>query len=1189
MSFENPQPGDHAPHDASHPGDEAKLRGNDPTRAGDRAPQDHATASDQKQFDKQFREKGTPLNSGVKAIHFSAPFIKRPVATFLLSTAIILAGSVAYKLLPVASLPQVEFPVIGVGASLPGADPETMASAVATPLERQFSRIAGINQMTSSSTAGQTGITMQFDLDRDVDGAARDVQAAINAARAQLPANLPSNPGYRKSNPSDSPVLILALTSDTATVPQMYDVSDSILAQKIAQVDGVGQTFTGGSAKPAVRIEANPNLLASTGIGLEALRAAVAGVNVLQPTGYLNGTGVDGQRWSIKTTDQLFGAAAYAPLIIATGKGPVSNATAASGLPSASASAINSNTSATSSNTTSKTSSPATKPSPATNFANAKITSVGPATVQGTIRIGDVARVYDGVENVHTGGLFNGKPAILIVVFKSSGANVITTVDNVLKILPTLQASIPPNIKLQVVLDRTATIRASIRDITRTLTLSVVLVILVVFVFLREGRSTLIPAVSVPLSLLGTCGAMYLLGYTLDNLSLIALTICTGFVVDDAIVVMENITRHLEDGLSPFDAAMRGSKEIGFTVLSMSTSLVAVFIPILLMGGILGRLFREFAVTLSIAIGISLVVSLTATPMLAAKFLKPLAQRRPGWFYSMGARHIARITAEYARGLGWVIKHKFITLTVFLLTFALNIYLFHIIPTGFFPQQDAGRIGGRIQGQQDVSFLDMKRKLDQMVAITQKDPAVQNTLAFLGGGPGGASSNSASMFLVLKPDAERHHPFWSNARDDSTEAVMNRLRPKTSHIPGVQLYMQAVQELTIGGRGAATQYQYSLTAGSVAELNEWSPKLMAAMQKLPQLKDVATDQQDKGLRAQLIIDRDTASRLGVSALAIDATLSDAFGQRQVSTTYLPLNQYHVVLEVDEQYSEALGDLSRIYVKSTTGAEIPLSAISHYEEQRIPLAVNHQGQSPAATLSFNLAPGASLSDATAAVESARQKIGMPSTILGGFQGTAQAYQSSLSSEPKLILLALITVYIVLGILYESFIHPLTILSTLPSAGVGALLALLMFKIELSVIAMIGMILLIGIVNKNAIMMIDFALVAEREQGKSPEAAIFQACMLRFRPIMMTTMAAMLGGIPLALGTGTGSELRRPLGVTIVGGLIVSQCLTLFTTPVVYLFFDRLHVALPRFRTRVRRWSGFAPKPHPADTPLHAAGD
>ncbi|MEO7028482.1 MAG: efflux RND transporter permease subunit [Acidobacteriaceae bacterium] len=1188
MSFENPQPGDHTPHDAPRPGDEAKLRGNEQDRAGDRAPDDRATAADQRQFDKQFKEKGTPLSSGVKAIHFSAPFIKRPVATFLLSFAILLAGAVAYKLLPVSSLPQVEFPVIGVGASLPGADPETMASAVATPLERQFSRIAGINQMTSSSTAGQTGITMQFDLDRDVNGAARDVQAAINAARAQLPANLPSNPGYRKSNPSDSPILILALTSDTATVPQMYDVSDSILAQKIAQVDGVGQTFTGGSAKPAVRIEANPNLLASTGIGLEALRAAVAGVNVLQPTGFLNGTGPDGQRWSIKTTDQLFGAAAYAPLIIATGKGAVSNAAAASGLPSASASAVNpSNPAPTTA--TAKPGSPATPSSTVTNFANAKIATPGPSTAQGTLRIQDVARVYDGVENVHTGGLFNGKPAILIIVFKSSGANVITTVDNVLKILPTLQASIPPNIKLQVVLDRTATIRASIRDITRTLTISVILVILVVFVFLREGRSTLIPSVSVPLSLLGTCGVMYMLGYTLDNLSLIALTIATGFVVDDAIVVIENISRHMEDGLSPFDAAMLGSKEIGFTVLSMSTSLVAVFIPILLMGGILGRLFREFAVTLSVAIGISLVVSLTATPMLAAKFLKPFKERRKGWFYAMGERHIARVTAEYARGLGWVIKHKAITLTVFLLTFALNIYLFTIVPTGFFPQQDAGRIGGRIQGQQDVSFTDMKRKLDQMVAITQKDPAVQNSLAFLGGGPGGASSNSASMFLVLKPDAERHHPFWSNARDDSVEAVMNRLRPKTSHIPGVQLYMQAVQELTIGGRGSATQYQYSLTADSVAELNEWSPKLMAAMQKLPQLKDIATDQQDKGLRAQIVIDRDTASRLGVSALAIDSTLSDAFGQRQVSTTYKPLNQYHVVLEVDEQYSDSLADLSRIYVKSTTGAEIPLSAITHYEEQRIPLAVNHQGQSPAATLSFNLAPGASLSDATAAVENARQQIGMPSTIHGGFQGTAQAYQSSLSSEPKLILLALITVYIVLGILYESFIHPLTILSTLPSAGVGALLALLMFKIELSVIAMIGMILLIGIVNKNAIMMIDFALVAEREQGKSPEQAIFQACMLRFRPIMMTTLAAMLGGIPLALGTGTGSELRRPLGVAIVGGLIVSQCLTLFTTPVVYLFFDRLRVALPRFRTRARRWAGFAPKRQPVDTPLHAAGD
>jgi multidrug efflux pump len=1209
MSFENPQPGDHTPTDAPRPGDEERLRegGGPNDRDGDRASHDHATAAD--------REKEhQPLSSGVNAVHFSAPFIKRPVATFLLSAAIIIAGSVGYKLLPVASLPQVEFPTISVGASLPGADPQTMASAVATPLERQFSRIAGINQMTSSSATGSTSITMQFDLNRDVNGAARDVQAAINAARAQLPANLPSNPTYRKINPSDAPILILALTSDTVPVPQMYDVSDSILAQKIAQVEGVGQTFTGGSAKPAVRIEANPNLLSSTGIGLEALRAAIGTVNVLQPTGYLNGFGTDGQRVSVNSTDQLFGAAAYAPLVIATDKGPVSNATASTGLPASSASGgtsgsgttttAPSNASTTTTTTSSTASGPATSSvasnAPASptvnNFANAQITTFGPAAAHGTVRIQDVARVVDSVEDIHTGGLFNGKPAILIIVFKSPGANVISTVDNVLKILPTLQASIPSAIKLQVVLDRTTTIRASIKDVTRTLVISVLLVILVVFLFLRESRSTLIPAVSVPLSLLGTCGVMYMLGYTLDNLSLMALTISTGFVVDDAIVVIENISRHLEEGLGPFEAAMVGSKEIGFTVVSMSTSLVAVFIPILLMGGIVGRLFREFAVTLSIAIAVSLVVSLTTTPMLAAKFLKPFSERSKGWFYKTGERHLARLTAEYERGLRWVIKHQVTTLMVFLITFGLNIYLYTIVPKGFFPQQDTGRLGGRVQGQQDVSFLEMKQKMAQIVSITEKDPGVQNSLAFMGGGgPGGGSSNTASMFLVLKPDAERHPGFFSFLSrkpkvDLSADAVLNRLRPQTSHIPGVILYLQSSQELNIGGRQSATQYQYTLTADSVNDLNEWSPQLMAAMQKLPELKDIATDQQDKGLEAQLVIDRDTASRLGVSALAIDSTLSDAFGQRQVSTTYMPLNQYHVVMEVDQKYQDDPTDLSKIYVKSTTGAMIPMSTVTHFETERIPLSVNHQGQSPAATLSFNLSPGVALSDATTAIENARAKIGMPSTIHGGFQGTAQAYQASLSSEPILILLALFAVYIVLGILYESFIHPITILSTLPSAGVGAILALLIFKIDLSVIAMIGIILLIGIVKKNAIMMIDFALVAEREQGKTPEEAIFQACMLRFRPIMMTTMAALLGGIPLALGTGTGSELRRPLGITIVGGLIVSQCLTLFTTPVVYLFFDRLRLAMPGFRRNVRRWSGFAPKrPQPSDAPLHGYGD
>jgi len=1072
----------------------------------------------------------------IGGINFSAPFIQRPVATFLLSAAVIIAGSVAYKLLPVASLPQVEFPTISVNASLPGADPDTMASAVATPLERQFSRIAGVNQMTSSSGVGSTGINLQFDLNRDVNGAARDVQAAINAARAQLPANMPSNPTYRKANPSDVPILIMALTSDTATVAQMYDVSDSILAQKISQMQGVGQVQTGGSAKPAVRLEVNPNLLTSNGLSLESVRSAISTVNVSQPTGYINGPF---QRTQISTTDQLFGAAAYGPLIIATDKGAVSSASASTGLPTAVASAV---------------SNAAAAPTATTNFATSSIKTTGAANGHGVVRVQDIANVEDSVEDIHTGGFLDQRRAIVIQVFKAPSANVIQTVDSILALLPQLQASIPPSIKLQVVLDRTLTIRASVKQVTNTLVISIVLVILVVFFFLREIRSTLIPSVSVPLSLMGTFGVMYMLGYTLDNLSLMALTISTGFVVDDAIVVIENISRHLEAGLSPFAAAMRGSREIGFTVLSMSTSLIAVFIPILLMGGIVGLLFREFAVTLSVAIAISLVVSLTTTPMLSAKFLKPHNEISKGWFYRAGERGIAFISEEYARGLRWVLRHQGITLVVFLLTFVINIYLYVIVPKGFFPQQDAGRLRGEIRAQQDTSFSSMEAKIQQILSVVDKDPGVQSAVSFLGGG----GANQAGAFVFLKPVDERMKT------GDTADVILNRLRPATSHFPGVTLYLQNVQELGFGARSAATQYQYTLTADTVADLEQWSPRLMDAMQRLPQLKDVATDQQNKGLEAKLVIDRDTASRLGVSALAIDSTLSDAFGQRQISTTYKPLNQYHVVMEEAQQFQRDPTALSKIYVRSSTGAEIPLSLLTHMVTVRVPLTVNHQSLSPASTLSFNVSPGVSLSEATVAIENARQQIGMPSTVHGGFQGTAQAYQSSLSSQPILILLALVTVYIVLGILYESFIHPLTILSTLPSAGVGALLALLLFKIDLSVIAMIGIILLIGIVKKNAIMMIDFALIAERQHGKSPRDAIYEACLLRFRPIMMTSLAAMLGGIPLALGTGTGAELRRPLGISIVGGLIVSQCLTLFTTPVVYLFFDRLRVALPRWR-------------------------
>ena len=1036
--------------------------------------------------------------------------------------------------------------MLSVGAALPGADPETMASAVATPLERQFAKIAGINEMTSSSSTGTTSITMQFDLSRSVEGAARDVQAAINAARSQLPANLPSNPTYRKINPADSPILILALTSDTMKIPQIYDACDSILAQKIAQIQGVGQTFCGGSAKPAVRVEANPMQLANTGIGLEALRAAIGSINVNQPKGYLQS---DDARWSVSATDQLFGSAAYAPLIIATDRGPVSSAVASSGLPATEASAVSTkpanSAAAASGNTSAATA--ANVATPGTSTTPAAPVTGSPGSEHGIVRLRDVANVVDSVEDIHTLGMYNGKPAILVIVFKSPAANVIDTVDNTLALLPQLEASIPPAIQLHVVLDRTTTIRASVKDVTRTLIVSILLVIMVVFAFLREGRATLIPSVSVPLSLLGTFGVMYMLGYTLDNLSLMALTISTGFVVDDAIVVIENISRHLEDGLSPFDAAMVGSKEIGFTVISMSVSLVAVFIPILLMGGIVGRLFREFAITLSVAIAVSLVVSLTTTPMLSAKFLQAHNTRQHGALYRFGERALGRLASEYERGLRWVLRHQTLILFVTVLTFVLNVYLFILVPKGFFPEQDTGRIGGQIRGQQDVSFDTLKPKVIALTNIVGADPGVQNVVSFAGGQ---GAVNSGFMFMSLKPDAGRERI------GDTADAIIQRLRKQTGGIPGVQLYLQSFQELRIGGRNTPTEYIYALTSDSLSDLNEWGPKLMDAMQKLPQVKDVVSDQQDSGLRAQIVIDRDTASRLGVSPLTIDNTLSDAFGQKQVSTTYMPLNQYHVVMEVDQQYQRNLDAIKNIYVKSTNGSMVPLSAVTKIVSQRIPLSVNHQSQTPATTLSFNLTPGVALSDATAAIEQARVDIGMPSSIRGGFQGTAQAFQASLASEPYLIVLALVAVYIVLGMLYESFIHPLTILSTLPSAGVGALIALLITKTDLSVIAMIGIILLIGIVKKNAIMMIDFALAAERQGGKSPEDAIFAACLLRFRPIMMTTMAALLGGLPLALGHGTGSELRRPLGITIVGGLIVSQCLTLFTTPVVYLFFDRL---------------------------------
>ncbi len=1176
-----PEPGDKDPTDRTRPGDLANLHGND-LRGGDTAPRDRASQADERRNAEPAEDERSPLGA-VKGVHFSAPFIQRPIATFLLSIAIIIAGSVAYKLLPVASLPNIEFPVISVQAGLPGADPETMASSVATPLERQFTRIAGVNQMTSTSSQGSANIALQFDLNRDINGAARDVQAAISAARAQLPANMPMNPTYRKINPSEAPILILTMTSDTLTVPQLYDAADSIVAQKLATVQGVGQTFVGGASKPAVRLEVNPNQLTAYNLSLTQLAAAVQTINVNQPKGFLNG---EGQRWVISTTDQLFGADAYRPLVIATSRGSITNAQASNGLPSSVSSATAATTGTGSNTTPTPTTSTTTASTDnGSGYTSAQISNrpsnvaITSTNAAGVVRIGDVAEVVDAEENNLNYGTTNGKPSILLFVFKSPGANVISTVDNVLKQLPLLQASIPPAIRLDIALDRTTTVRASVSDITRTMLLTIVLVILVVFFFLREVRSTLIPSVSVPLSILGTFGVMYLLGYTLDNLSLMALTICTGFVVDDAIVVIENITRHLEEGLSPYDAAMLGSKEIGFTVLSMSISLIAVFIPILLMGGIVGRLFREFAVTLSVSIGVSLVVSLTTTPMLSAKFLEPHSARKHGKIYQFSERFFDWLRSEYDLGLRWVLRHQWPVMIIWILTFILNLYLFYLVPKGFFPLQDTGRLGGSIQGQQDVSFVQMKQKVMDVAGIVKRDPDVENVMASVGGGgPGGGASNRGGMFIALKPLSER--------KDKATaDEIIARLRPQLSRTPGVQTFLVSQQELNIGGRQSATQYQYTLSADSVSDLNHWSPLMMAAMQKLPELRDIATDQQDHGLETKLVVDRDTASRLGVTSLAIDQTLSSAFGQRQVSTTYKTLNQYHVVMEVAPQFQSTPESLRQIYIKASNGAQVPLSAITHFEMQRIPLQVNHQGLSPSATLSFNLAPGISLSQATLAINEARNSIGMPASINGGFQGSAAAFADSLKSEPILILLALTAVYIVLGVLYESFIHPLTILSTLPSAGVGAILALLITQVDLSVIAMIGIVLLIGIVKKNAIMMIDFAIVAEREQGKRPEEAIYQACLLRFRPIMMTTMAAMLGGFPLAFGTGTGSELRRPLGITIVGGLIVSQCLTLFTTPVVYLFFDRLR----KWVTRLSRKAARKPKlaHHPELQPV--AGD
>jgi hydrophobe/amphiphile efflux-1 (HAE1) family protein len=1028
----------------------------------------------------------------------SAPFIRRPIGTSLLAAALLLSGILAFNFLPVASLPKMDFPVISVGAGLPGADPQTMASAVATPLERQFGRIAAVNQLTSASQLGSTSIALQFDLNRNIDAAARDVQASINAARSQLPANLPSNPTYRKVNPADSPILLLGLTSDTQTVPQMYDAADSILSQKLAQVSGVGQVFVWGSAQPAVRAEVNPTLLNKLGVGLDTVRNALNAANANAPKG-----SVSSQTTSISftDTDQMFTADQYRPLIVAYNNG-------------------------------------------------------------GAVRLGDVAEVEDSLADVRNLGLVNGKPGIIMPVFRQPGANIIETVDRVQALLPYLQSSISPAIKLSVVMDRTTTVRASVKDIEKTLLISIVLVILVVFVFLRTTRATIIPSIAVPLSLVGTFGVMYLLGYSLDNLSLMALAISTGFVVDDAIVVLENITRYVEQGMDVVRATFKGAAEIGFTVLSMSVSLVAVFIPLLMMGGIVGRMFREFAVTLSVAIAVSLLVSLTTTPTMCAKFLRSEKKNeKHNVFYRSSEWVFEQLLAIYTHALKWVLAHQPLTGVVTILLAVLSIYLYSIVPTGFFPQQDTGRIQGSVIGAQDISFQSMSEKIRRYASIVLRDPAVDTMGGFTGGG---SALNQGRFFVMLKPLEQRgpcqKEHFWQGCKYPTADDVINRLRSKLAVVPGATLILQAAQELTIGGRYGNAQYQYTLQGANLDDLNNWAPRLLDKLKTLPELRDQNSDQQDKGLQAKLVIDRDTASRMGITSQTLDNALYDAFGQRQVSTMYRPLNQYHVVMEVAPQFQQTTEGLQNIYLRSSSGTAVPLAAFTHLEPSNTPLAVNHQSQLPSVTISFNLAPGIALGQATEAIEKAQREIGMPSTIAASFQGTAAAFQDSRSNMLILIITALAAVYIVLGMLYESYIHPITILSTIPSAGVGALLALMLTHNELNVIGMIGIILLIGLVKKNAIMMIDVALEVERNQGKKPVDAIYDACILRFRPIMMTTMAALLGGLPLALGKGTGSELHRPLGITIVGGLIVSQALTLFTTPVVYVYLDRLRLSL-----------------------------
>ena len=1018
-------------------------------------------------------------------MNISTPFIHRPVATTLLTVGVFLAGGIAFGVLPVAPLPEVDFPTISVSAGLPGASAEIMASSVATPLERQFGHIAGVTEMTSASSLGATSITIQFDLSRDIDGAARDVEAGINAARTYLPANLPANPSYRKVNPADAPIMILGLTSDKYGPDKLYDEASTVLEQKLSQIQGVGQVTVGGGALPSVRVDANPMQLAGYGLTLANLQSALS----LQNSDLAKGQISDGiVTADIIDNDQISHANDYKPLVVGFHNGAA-------------------------------------------------------------IHLSDVAQVTDSVQNIRVAGYLNGKRAIPVIIFRQPGANIIGTVDRIRAQLPYLKASIPLGIETTIVLDRTTTIRASVGDVERTLLLSIALVIVVVFVFLRSGRATLIPGVAVPVSLIGTFAVMYMFGYSLDNLSLMALTISTGFVVDDAIVVMENITRHLENGMHPFAAALKGAQEIGFTVFTISLSLISVFIPLLLMGGIVGRLFREFAITLSASIVVSMIVSLTTTPMMCAYLLKSERGEKHGRLFTASEKVFDGVLSLYRRTLHWVLDHPILTLGVLFVTIALNVVVIAKIPKGFFPVEDTGSIAGGVQGPQDSSFPAMNDAVQQIGAVIRKDPGVANVIGFTGGG---GATNTANLFVALKPLDQR--------KGSSASQIINRLRPQLNRLPVASAFLQAVQDLRIGGRSSNALYQYTIQADNVQDLSKWGPILLAAMKRLPGFQDVSSDQQNNGLDEMMSYDRTTAAKLGITAQSLDSALYGAFGQSEVSIIYTQQNQYYVVLEAAPQYWQSPEGLKDIYLATSSGGNIPLLTVAKGQAGTTPLSINHTGLFPSVTVSFNLAPSVSLSDATARIEQTKRQLGAPSTLQGFYAGTLLAYQQSLGTEPILILTALLAVYIVLGILYESLVHPMTIISSLPSASVGAMLALMLFGEDLNIISIIGIVLLIGIVKKNAIMMIDFALQVEREEGKRPVEAIFEACMLRFRPILMTTMAAMLGALPLALETGTGYELRRPLGITIVGGLLLSQLLTLYTTPVVYLTFDRMRLRM-----------------------------